>query len=135
MKIDRIAKLISSGVFIVVLFFVFFGPTDSDKLSNIFEKIATLNITISIGYGALLAAVAALSSHNTRQDNDIKTELVSFVYVTISYILLNIIIFVGSFMINVNFITFPGRIMIGILITILIIYTNYLYKLCIKLIY
>lgn len=135
MKVDRFALWISLCVFILVLCFVLFGPDDFNKLSNIFEKVSTLNITISIGYGALLAAIAALASHNTRQNNDLKTHLMTSVSITVFYILLNIIIFLISFLMDGNFIAFSARLLIGILLTILILYSIIILRISAKLIF
>ena len=135
MKTDKVANLISICVLIFTIAFVIWGTSDTIKLSNIFEKIGTLNITISIGYGTLLAAVAALSSHNTKQDNSIKTHLMTSVRITIYYILLNEMIFFISFLMDQSISTFPARILIGLLLTILILYSNFILRICAKLIY
>lgn len=135
MKTDKVANLISICVLIFTIAFVIWGTSDTIKLSNIFEKIGTLNITISIGYGTLLAAVAALSSHNTKQDNSIKTHLMTSVRITIYYILLNVMIFFISFLMDQSISTFPARILIGLLLTILILYSNFILRICAKLIY
>lgn len=136
MKYVRVTQwIINSLIFTFLLGFVLIGPNDLVKLSNIFEKIATINITISIGYGALLAAIAALASHNTNQDKRIKTSLESFVFITIFYVLLNATVFLTSFMIDEFFDAVLGRILIGLLIIMLIFYSNILLKISVKLIY
>lgn len=135
MKSDRVAQLISIGAFLFVLSFVIFGTDDLNKLSNIFEKVSTLNITISIGYGALLAAIAALASHNTSKDKNMKTHLMTSVNITIYYILLNIMIFLISFLMDDNFSAIPARFLIGLLITILILYSNFILRISVKLIF
>ncbi|WP_438350429.1 hypothetical protein ACP8HI_07175 [Paenibacillus sp. FA6] len=127
--------IIYIGVSVFVFLFIVIGTDDMSKLSNIFEKMATVNFTISIGYGALLAAIAALASHNTSQDNKIKNELVTFVHVTIFYVLLNIIIFLISFLLDDNYIAVVGRLLIGFLVVILTLYSHLLLKLSVKLIY
>lgn len=136
MKYVRVTQwVINSLIFTFLLGFVLIGPDDLVKLSNIFEKIATINITISIGYGALLAAIAALASHNTNQDKRIKTSFESFVFITIFYVLLNATVFLTSFMIDEFFDAVLGRILIGLLIIMLIFYSNILLKISVKLIY
>lgn len=134
-KINRLVKWISSVAFIFVILFVITGTDEMTKLSNIFEKLATLNISISIGYGALLAAIAALASNNSSQDKDTKSQLTTFVYITILYVILNIIIFLISFMIDDTYLAFLGRMLIGVLLFILIAYSNFLLKISVRLIY
>lgn len=126
---------IYAAVFIFTVFFVIIGTDDLVKLSNIFEKVATLNITISIGYGALLAAIAALASHNTSQDKEIKTHLSTFVYITVFYILLNVMLIIISFMTDAISFVLPGRLLIGLLVLILILYSHLLVRISVKLIH
>lgn len=135
MKMGITAIWIYAAVFIFTVFFVIIGTDDLVKLSNIFEKVATLNITISIGYGALLAAIAALASHNTSQDKEIKTHLSTFVYITVFYILLNVMLIIISFMTDAISFVLPGRLLIGLLVLILILYSHLLVRISVKLIH
>ncbi|APO43322.1 hypothetical protein [Paenibacillus xylanexedens] len=119
---------VSFAVLFFAVVFLFKGTNDINNLSEIFEKVTSVNFTLAIGYSALLAAVAALASHNTRQDRKIKQDILDFIYITVFYVLLNLMILIVSFILNEFYSALMGRTMIVVLIIILLIYSNLLLK-------
>ncbi|WKL00885.1 hypothetical protein Q0F98_28740 [Paenibacillus amylolyticus] len=116
---------------VVVYFAVLFlikGTNDINRIGEIFEKITTVNFTLAIGYSALLAAIASIASHNTRQDRKIKQDILDFVYLTVFYVLLNLMILIVSFILDELHSAVIGRLMVVILIFILLFYSNLLLR-------
>ncbi|MDN8592044.1 hypothetical protein Q0V21_25180 [Paenibacillus sp. 11B] len=129
------AILIYLAVVFFAVVFLIVGTNDINELAGIFEKITTINFALAIGYSALLAAIASLASHNTRQNNQIKNDILSFIYITVFYVLVNLIVVMISFILDEFYSALIGRVMVGILIVILVVYSHLLLKTLKQLIY
>lgn len=122
--------------FLIILRFIVEGPDDIEIINQISEKMTTINFSIAIGYAAIMVAVAGLASHNNKQDKKLKSNVMLFIFSTIVYIFLNLIIFLAPYMTTPEYsIAIMERILIGLMIVLLLMYSYLLLLISVKLIY
>lgn len=98
--LSLITWLVYATLFVFVLLFIFQGTDNASEISSIFEKVATINFTVAIGYVALIASIAAIASHNNSQDTKNKRGIYTFIQLDVLYILLNMMLLVMSFLLT-----------------------------------
>lgn len=114
-----------AGIAYITSKLIFNGTSDIDKISTILEKIATINLTLIIGYSALIAAIIAIAPHNTRQDTITKNLFEMFIFFTIVFIVLNISLLITSFIADPYYSPMLGRILVA-LVTIQLLILSHL---------
>jgi len=114
---------------------IFNGSVDTNKVSTILEKISTINLTLIIGYSALIAAIIAIAPHNTRQHPDTKKLFETFIFFTIVFILMNISLLITSFIVDSYYNPMIGRILVGLIILQLLILSHLVLSITRKIIY
>lgn len=123
---------------IAIFIFVHKGTDDIQTLSSYFEKVAAINFSVLIGYAALVAAFAGLSSHNTSQDPTLKREVDSFIHIVVIYVSLNMIMLVMSFILNLNGSpdsAISNRFLLAVLISSIFFLSHYVLRLVRRLIF
>lgn len=123
---------------IAILIFIFKGTDNIQTISSYFEKVATINFSVLIGYAALVAAFAGLSSHNTSQDPILKGEIHSFIQIVIIYVSLNMIMLLVSFILSLDKSigsALTSRIMLAIIISSIFFLSHYVLRLVRRLIF
>lgn len=135
-------KFLSASTFLVYTtaiitsaLFLVFGTKDISNISEYLAKLIDVNITISIGYSALLAAISSFASNNTRQDHGIKHNFMSFIYITVFFVLANVVLVVVTFAMDQNYNPFWGRFLISWSVFIVIVYSHLLLRNMRKLMY
>lgn len=118
------AIIVYSLLVAFVLFFLFTGTNEIELLSSYFSKLIDINVTISIGYSALLAAVSSFANHNNRQSNDTKNSFMTFIHTTVLFVLANIVLVITTFLMNDSYDPFFGRFIITLFVAILVIYSH-----------
>lgn len=135
---NRIFKYVTLLSFVMVVLilikFIMTGTNDLKEVNLIFEKIATMNLALVLGYAALIAAIASLSSHNTRQDPAIRDSLSTYIYATVIYVALNVSLFITSFSV-LNYSVSAGRLLIALMIISLLALSMFLLSLVRRLLY
>lgn len=124
-----------AGITFVTTKLVLNGPSDINKISIALEKIATINLTLTLGYSALIAAVIAIASHNTRQHPFTKKLFEMFIFVTIVFIVLNMSLLITSFIADPYYSPMLGRILVALVTLQLLILSHLVLSLTRHIIY
>ncbi|SMG56459.1 hypothetical protein [Paenibacillus aquistagni] len=122
----------------IILFFLvgFVGPTDVNELKAIIEKFVSFDLTIAVGYAAIMLATTTIAKHNTLQDCEIKKQIHVFIQMTILYIVVNIALFLLSLTLTSAIVlVLLYRILVAIIVIITLLYSFLMYRVTTKILF
>jgi len=131
-NINKMFYTLYSIAAIIIIIFIFSGTDEIITIREIIDKMTTINFTLAIGYGAIVPALAAISTSKNSFNHTFKKEILNFIKMIVAYVLINIIIVSFTFD-TVDYPPLLMRTIIGLMIALVILLSQVLIKLTNKL--